>query len=59
MENSNHIYLDIYINDRFYCQMPYFVRGFVDEDEAKEYIESQRPSLKSKDYKVRFSNQKI
>lgn len=55
------IYLDIMLNERFYGQVKF---GFsplfaYSEDSVKKTIEDKFPQLQGKDYKVRFSNQKI
>ena len=60
------IYLDIYLNGRFYCQLkcPYrleFSSGveIANVPDIREFVTSQRPSLNGKDFRVSFSNQKV
>lgn len=55
------IYLDIMVNDRFYCQIPmeYCPLFPIDYEQAKKFVESKRPILKSKDYVIEFSNERV
>ena len=64
------VLLDIVLNGRFVCQIPYHWVGrleiidgtplYVCRDvEIRSFIESKRPSLIGKDYKIEFSNQRV
>ena len=63
MENSGLkiIYLDIMIKDRFITQIPYpYCPLFpIDLEELRSFIEDKRPSLKNKDFRIEFSNNKV
>nr|DAP89541.1 MAG TPA: hypothetical protein [Caudoviricetes sp.] len=63
MENSGLkiIYLDIMIKDRFITQIPYpYCPLFpIDSEELRSFIEDKRPSLKNKDFRIEFSNNKV
>lgn len=67
-------FLDIMVGDHFVCQIKYTKRGFpviledgrmaeiaLEEDMekfAEEWLTENRPSIKNKDYYVKYSNQK-
>lgn len=61
------LYLDIFLGGRFYCQISYDTPPIIKSDGTKEYyiveiekyVTDRRPSLKGKDFKVRFSNQRV
>lgn len=64
------ILLDIMLDDRFLCQMDYtapakplFIEGkpmnVYNLDDIKSFVYSKRPSLKGKNIRISFSNQKI
>ena len=63
MENSGlkSLYLDIMIKDRFITQIPYpYCPLFpIDSEELRSFIEDKRPSLKNKDFRIEFSNNKV
>lgn len=63
--------LDVSLNGRFICQLKYDKRGFPEEIGGGRYIEvhrmedleafvrEKRPSLRGKDIKIAFSDQKV
>jgi len=55
--------LDILVDGRFVCQMEYFggKSGGADYDarDIERFIETKRPSLKNKHYRIEFSNQRL
>ena len=62
--------LDIMLDGRFKCQLKYKATGFplildgevkecFEDSDLKEFVERERPSLKGKDYKIRFTTQKV
>ena len=62
--------IDIMMNGRYKGQLKYYKHGrpdFIDgriievfdAEELKQFVEEKRPSLKGKDYKIKFSNQKV
>jgi len=55
------IYLDIMMGGRFVRQLPYeYCPLFeIDQDEVKEYVEKNCPSLCGKRFNINFSNQRI
>jgi hypothetical protein len=50
------LFLDVMLNDRFVCTLKYkFCPLFpIELDDLKKFIESKRPSLKGKDYRIAF-----
>ena len=63
------ILLDVMLNGRFVCQLKYNRRGFPEmiDGEVKEshkiedlerFVFEKRPSLRGKDIRIEFSNQK-
>ena len=63
------VLLDVMLNDRFVCQLKYdgmpfpeLVDGKIvpvyDADDMKRFVFEKRPSLRGKDIKIEFSNQK-
>lgn len=63
MENSGLkiIYLDIMVKDRFVTQIPYphCTLFPIDSEELKIFVLEKRPSLKNKDFRIEFSNNKV
>ena len=63
MENSGLkiIHLDIMVKDKFVTQIPYpYCPLFpIDSEELKSFVLEKRPSLKNKDSKIEFSNNKV
>lgn len=63
MENSGLkiIYLDIMVKDRFVTQIPYQHCTLfpIDSEELKNFVLEKRPSLKNKDFRIEFSNNKV
>lgn len=63
MENSGLkiIYLDIMVKDRFVTQIPYphCTLFPIDSEELKNFVLEKRPSLKNKDFRIEFSNNKV
>lgn len=70
MAVASPLLLDIMVGSKFLCQLKYTKRGFPEFidgkfievhnlDDIKSFIETQRPSLKDKNYRIEFSNQKI
>ena len=63
MENSGLkiIHLDIMVKDKFVTQIPYpYCPLFpIDLEELKSFVLEKRPSLKNKDFKIEFSNNKV
>ena len=57
--SSNTLLLDIMVDGHFYCQLPYADKPEYTDTELKDYIESKRPNLKNKKYRIEFSNQKV
>lgn len=65
------ILVDVMLGGKFVCQLKYTKRGFprifadgeviesVSQDDLRAFVEEKRPSLKGKDYKVAFSNQRV
>ena len=64
------VLLDIVLNGRFLCQLPYRWVGHLEiidgnpvyvctEAEVRSFVESKRPSLIGKDFKVELSNQRV
>ena len=63
------ILLDVMLNGRFICQLKYdgspfptMVNGEVkpvyDSEDIRKFVYNQRPSLRGKDIRIEFSNQK-
>ena len=55
------IYLDIMVKDRFVTQIPYphCTLFPIDSEELKNFVLEKRPSLKNKDFRIEFSNNKV
>ena len=64
------ILLDIIKNGRYYCQLRYTKRGFpciikgnitevINSDDIKDFVEHQLPTLRGKQYRIEFANQRI
>lgn len=49
------------VDDRFYCQIPmeYCPLFPIDYEQTKKFVEGKRPLLKSKEYVVNFSNERV
>ena len=63
------VLLDVMLHGRFVCQLKYDKRGLPDmvdgeiievhnQQEIKDFVFQQRPSLRGKDIRIEFSNQK-
>ena len=63
------VLLDVMLDNRYVCQLNYDRHGYPElidgeiievfkEDEIRSFIEEKRPSLKGKDFKVSFTNDK-
>jgi hypothetical protein len=68
--NSPTLLFDIMMGDTYKGQLKYYGHGkpdlidgkiieVFDSEELKQFIEEKRPSLKGKDYRIEFSNQKV
>ena len=55
------VYLDIMIQDKFYKQLAYnYSKLFIiDADEVKAFVLKKLPTLKNKDFTIKFTNNKI
>lgn len=55
------IYLDIMVNDSFYCQIPmeYCPLFPLEEDEVRKFVLEKRPLLKNKKFVINFSNNRV
>jgi hypothetical protein len=62
------LYLDIYLYGRFVCQLKFNTPPTITKSDGtrefyiadiEKYVTDKRPSLKGKDFKVRFSNQRV
>ena len=55
------IHLDIMVKDKFVTQIPYpYCPLFpIDLEELKSFVFEKRPSLKNKDFKIEFPNNKV
>ena len=55
------VYLDVFVNDRFVCQLPYKYHPILplEEEEVVKYIISKRPTLRNKKINVSFSNNRV
>ena len=64
------VLLDIVLNGRFLCQLPYRWVGLLEiidgnplyvctEAEVRSFVESKRPSIIGKDFKIELSNQRV
>jgi len=62
--------LDVMVNGRFYCQIDYTKRGFPemidgeieevhDYEEIQRFVEECKPSLKGRDYRIEFTDNKV
>jgi len=55
------VYLDIMMNGRFVGQLPYTPNSLfpLTEEQAVRYVVDKRPSLKGKDFKIAFSDNRV
>ena len=55
------VYLDIMIQDKFYKQLTYnYSKLFIiDADEVKAFVLQKLPTLKNKEFTIKFTNNKI
>ena len=55
------VYLDIMIQDKFYKQLTYNYSELfmIDADEVKAFVLKKLPTLKNKDFTIKFTNNKI
>jgi len=55
------VYIDVMLNGSFVCQLPYEYRPFISikEKDVKRFIVNKRPTLKGKDIKIAFTNNKV
>lgn len=60
-KSTKTVYLDIMVNDRFYCQIPmeYCPLFPLDVEAARKYVIENRPLLKNKEFVVSFSNDRV
>lgn len=55
------VYLDIMIQDKFYKQLAYNYSELfmIDADDVKAFVLKKLPTLKNKDFTIKFTNNKI
>ena len=55
------VYLDIMIQDKFYKQLTYYYSKLfiIDADEVKAFVLKKLPTLKNKEFTIKFTNNKI
>ena len=55
------VYLDIMIQDKFYKQLAYNYSELfiIDADEVKAFVLQKLPTLKNKEFTIKFTNNKI
>ena len=55
------VFLDIMIQDKFYKQLTYnYSEVFIiDADEVKAFVLKKLPTLKNKEFTIKFTNNKI
>ena len=55
------VYLDIMMDGRFVGQLPYTPNPLrpLTEEQAVSYVVDKRPSLKGKDFKIAFSDNRV
>ena len=55
------VYLDIMIQDKFYKQLTYNYSELfmIDADEVKAFVLKKLPTLKNKEFTIKFTNNKI
>ena len=55
------VYLDIMIQDKFYKQLTYNYSELfiIDADEVKAFVLQKLPTLKNKEFTIKFTNNKI
>lgn len=55
------VYLDIMIQDKFYKQLAYNYSELfmIDADDVKAFVLQKLPTLKNKDFTIKFTNNKI
>ena len=55
------VYLDIMVNGKFYKQLTYYYSKIfiIDADEVKAFVLQKLPTLKNKEFTIKFTNNKI
>lgn len=55
------VYLDIMVQDKFYKQLTYnYSEQFmIDADDVKAFVLKKLPTLKNKEFTIKFTNNKI
>ena len=55
------VYLDIMIQDKFYKQLTYYYSKLfiIDAVEVKAFVLKKLPTLKNKEFTIKFTNNKI
>ena len=55
------VYLDIMVNGMFYKQLTYYYSELfiIDADEVKAFVLKKLPTLKNKDFTIKFTKNKI
>ena len=55
------VFLDIMIQDKFYNQLTYYYSELfiIDADEVKAFVLQKLPTLKNKEFTIKFTNNKI
>ena len=55
------VYLDIMIQDKFYKQLAYNYSELfmIDADDVKAFVLKKLPTLKNKEFTIKFTNNKI
>ena len=55
------VYLDIMVNGKFYKQLTYNYSELfiIDADEVKAFVLKKLPTLKNKEFIIKFTNNKI
>lgn len=61
MDGYKTIYVDVMVDDRFYCQVPYEYCPLwpIDVQAVGDYVRERKPGLRKKKFKMAFSNQRI
>ena len=71
MSTKRELLLDIMLGGRYVCQLKYTKRGFplilqdgkvtesIDIKDLEDFVVEQKPSLKGKDFRIEFSNQRV
>ena len=52
------VFLDIMVNGKFYKQLTYYYRKLfiIDADEVKAFVLQKLPTLKNKEFTIKFTN---